>query len=177
MVDAPKTNAARLLETRGIAYRIRVYDPDRAFHSADEAAALLGVAGGSVFKTLVVLRDGPGRAKPLLALVPSDRQVDLKRLAHAVGEKRLRMATQREAEQITGLKVGGISALAVRAGAFEVVVDAGAADWERVHVSAGVRGVDLELAPGDLLAATGGRLVEIAGPGAGPGAKGEEPSG
>jgi Cys-tRNA(Pro)/Cys-tRNA(Cys) deacylase len=160
MADAPKTNAARLLEARGIGHRVRVYDRDRAFHSADEAAALLGVPGGSVLKTLVVLREGAGRAKPLLVLVPSDRQVDLKRLGHALGEKRLRMASQREAEQITGLKVGGISALAVRAGAFEVLVDGRAASWERVHVSAGVRGVDLELETQDLLAVTGGRLVE-----------------
>lgn len=163
MADVPKTNAARLLETRGVAHRVRVYDPERAFHSADEAAALLGVPGASVLKTLVVLREAPARAKPLLVLVPSDRQVDLKRLAQALGEKRLRMATQREAEQLTGLKVGGISALAVRSGAFEVLVDASVASWERVHVSAGVRGVDLELGVADLLAVTGGRLVETSG--------------
>lgn len=161
MAEAPKTNAARLLEARGVEHRVRVYDPERGFHSADEAAALLGVPGGSVLKTLVVLRETAGRAKPLLVLVPSDRQVDLRRLGQALGEKRLRMASQREAERLTGLKVGGISALAVRAGAFEVLVDGTAARWERVHVSAGVRGVDLELAPADLLAATGGRLADV----------------
>jgi Cys-tRNA(Pro)/Cys-tRNA(Cys) deacylase len=163
MADAPKTNAARLLEARGVLHHVRVYDAEGAFHSADEAAGLLGVPGASVLKTLVVLRDAPGRAKPLLVLVPSDRELDLKRLARAVGEKRLRMASQREAEQLTGLKVGGISALAVRSGAFEVLVDASATSWERVHVSAGVRGVDLELAVGDLLAVTGGHLVEMSG--------------
>ena len=163
MADAPKTNAARLLEARGVPHHVRVYDAEGAFHSADEAAGLLGVPGASVLKTLVVLRDAPGRAKPLLVLVPSDRELDLKRLARAVGEKRLRMASQREAEQLTGLKVGGISALAVRSGAFEVVVDASATTWERVHVSAGLRGVDLELALEDLLAVTGGRLVELSG--------------
>jgi Cys-tRNA(Pro)/Cys-tRNA(Cys) deacylase len=160
MADVPKTNAARLLEAHGIGHRVRVYDPERAFHSADEAATLLGVPGATVLKTLVVLREGAARAKPLLVLVPSDRQVDLKRLAQALGEKRLRMASQQEAERLTGLKVGGISALAVRAGAFEVLVDGSAASWERVHVSAGVRGVDLELGTRDLLAVTGGRLVE-----------------
>jgi Cys-tRNA(Pro)/Cys-tRNA(Cys) deacylase len=163
MADAPKTNAARLLEARGVSHHVRVYDAEGAFHSADEAAGLLGVPGASVLKTLVVLRDAPGRAKPLLVLVPSDRELDLKRLARAVGEKRLRMASQREAEQLTGLKVGGISALAVRIGAFEVLVDASATSWERVHVSAGVRGVDLELTVSDLLAVTGGRLVEMSG--------------
>ena len=158
--DAAKTNAARLLEARGIGHRVRVYDPEGAFHSADEAAGLLGAPGRSVLKTLVILRERPGRAKPLLVLVPSDRQVDLKRLGQAVGEKRLRMASQREAEILTGLKVGGISALAVRAGAFEVLVDRSAADLEQVHVSAGTRGVDLELALRDLLLVTGGRLVD-----------------
>ena len=161
--DAAKTNAARLLEARGIGHRVRVYDADGAFHSADEAAGLLGASGGSVLKTLVILRERAGRAKPLLVLVPSDRQVDLKRLGQALGEKRLRMASQREAETLTGLKVGGISALAVRPGAFEVLVDASAANLEQVHVSAGTRGIDLELALRDFLAVTGGRLVDAAG--------------
>jgi len=163
MADAPKTNAARLLEARGIPHRVRVYDAGRAFHSADEAAGLLGVPGASVLKTLVVLRETVGRTKPLLVLVPSNRQLHLKRVGQALGEKRLRMASQREAERLTGLKVGGISALAVRAGAFEVLVDASAARWGQVHVSAGVRGVDLELAVGDLLAVTGGRLMDMSG--------------
>jgi Cys-tRNA(Pro)/Cys-tRNA(Cys) deacylase len=160
MTDVTKTNAARLLEARGVPHRVRVYDAEGAFHSADQAADLLGVPGASVLKTLVIVRETTGRAKPFLVLVPSDREVDLRRLGQALGEKRLRMASQREAERLTGLKVGGISALAVRAGAFEVLVDASAAVWERVHVSAGVRGVDLELGIRDLLAVTAGRLVD-----------------
>jgi Cys-tRNA(Pro)/Cys-tRNA(Cys) deacylase len=75
------------------------------------------------------------------------------------------MASQREAERLTALQVGGISALAVRTGAFEVLVDASAERWERVHVSAGVRGVDLELRVRDLLAVTHGRLVDTSGEG------------
>jgi Cys-tRNA(Pro)/Cys-tRNA(Cys) deacylase len=156
---AGKSNAARRLEAQGIPHRVTVYDPTGAFHSAGEAAALLGAPAGVVYKTLVVLRDPPGRAKPLLVLVPSDRQVDLRRLAAALGTKRLRMATQREAEALTGLQVGGISALAVRHGAFEVLLDESARGLARVHVSAGVRGADLELAVPDLLAVTGARLI------------------
>jgi Cys-tRNA(Pro)/Cys-tRNA(Cys) deacylase len=180
--DAAKTNAARLLEARGIGHRVRVYDPDGAFHSAEEAAGLLGAPARAVLKTLVVLRERAGRTKPLLVLVPSDRQVDLKRLGQALGEKRLRMASQREAETLTGLKVGGISALAVRAGVFEVLVDRSAADLQQVHVSAGARGVDLELALSDLLLVTGGRLVDasrggLAGPDALDGSKGKEGEG
>jgi Cys-tRNA(Pro)/Cys-tRNA(Cys) deacylase len=160
-----KTNAARLLEARGVPYRATVYDAARAFHSADEAAALLGAPPDAVYKTLVVLREPPGpRARPLLVLVPSDRQLDLKQLARATGDKKLRMASQKEAEALTGLQVGGISALAVRAGAFEVLVDAGARERERVHVSAGVRGVDLEVAVADLVRVTGARFVPAAGP-------------
>lgn len=154
-----KTNAVRLLETRGIEHRVRIYDAERAFHSAGEAAALLGVAPETVFKTLVVLREGADRARPLLVLVPSTAELDLKGLARALGARRLRMATQREAEALTGLRVGGISALAVRPGAFDVLLDAAAAAHERIHVSAGVRGVDLELRVADLVALTGARLV------------------
>jgi Cys-tRNA(Pro)/Cys-tRNA(Cys) deacylase len=155
-----KTNAARQLEARGIPHRVTVYDASRAFHSADEAAALVGAPPEAVYKTLVVLREGGApRAKPLLVLVASDRQVDLKGLAGALGAKRLRMATQAEAETLTGLRVGGISALALKPGAFEVVLDLPARALAAVHVSAGVRGADIELAVDDLIAVTGARLL------------------
>jgi Cys-tRNA(Pro)/Cys-tRNA(Cys) deacylase len=118
-----------------------------------------------VYKTLVVLREPAApRGKPLLVLVPSDRQLDLKRLARETGDKKLRMASQKEAEALTGLQVGGISALAVRPGAFEVLLDASARARERLHVSAGVRGVDLEVAVADLVRVTGARFVAAAGP-------------
>ena len=160
-----KTNAARLLDARGIPYVVRVYDADRAFHSADEAADLLGVPGETVYKTLVVLREGARAAgKPMLVLVPSNRQTDLKKLARTLGEKKLRMATKAEAERLTGLQIGAISLLAVRSGAFEVLVDEAVRTIERVHISAGIRGVDLEVGVADLLAATEARLSPAAGP-------------
>lgn len=159
---------ARWLEARGIAHRVTVYDPAGAFHSAEEAAALVGAPAGQVYKTLVVLRESGARAKPLLVMVPSDRQLDPKRLAKSLGEKKLRMASQREAEELTGLQVGGISALAVRHGAFEVVLDQSAWAHPRIHISAGVRGVDLELAVEDLVAVTRARVVPAASDGGGP---------
>lgn len=158
---AGKTNAARRLEAQGIPHRVTVYDHTGAFHGADEAAGLLGAPAAAVYKTLVVLREPTGRAKPLLVLVPSDRQVDLRRLAMALGEKRLRMAARQEAESLTGLRVGGISALAVRRGAFEIVVDDSARTMARIHVSAGVRGIDIELGVTDLVAVTGARLLGV----------------
>jgi Cys-tRNA(Pro)/Cys-tRNA(Cys) deacylase len=159
-----KTNAARLLDARGVAYRVTVYDATRAFHSAEEAATLLGAPPEAVYKTLVVLRETRARAKPMLVMIPSSAQVDLKVLARELGEKSLRMASQREAEALTGLQVGGISALAVRKGAFDVCLDASARGRDRIHVSAGVRGIDLELAVADLIALTGARVVGAAGP-------------
>lgn len=159
MGSVEKTNAARLLEARGIPYRATVYDPTGAFHSAEEAADLLGASAESVYKTLVVLRETTRRARPLLVMIPSRRQLDLKLLAKELGEKKLRMATQREAEALTGLKVGGISALAVRKGAFDVLLDASAEAHEKIHISAGVRGIDLELRVSDLLAVTSARLI------------------
>jgi len=96
--------------------------------------------------------------------VPSNRQTDLKKLARTLGEKKLRMATKAEAERLTGLQIGAISPLAVRSGAFEVLVDEAVRTIERIHISAGIRGVDLEVGVADLLAATEARLSPAAGP-------------
>jgi Cys-tRNA(Pro)/Cys-tRNA(Cys) deacylase len=164
-----KTNAVRLLEARGIPHRLTVYDADGAFHSAEAAAALVGVPVETVYKTLVVLRARPDQGKPILALIPAHRQLSLKGLARELGARKLRLATQREAEALTGLRVGGISALALPRGRFDVLLDASARAHPRIHVSAGVRGADVELAVADLVALTGARVVRAvsaAGPGA-----------
>jgi Cys-tRNA(Pro)/Cys-tRNA(Cys) deacylase len=154
-----KTNAMRLLDARKIAYRATVYDASGAFHDAVEAAALLGAPVESVYKTLVVLRDVPGKTRPILVMIPAQREVDLKLLAKELGEKKLRMATHKEAEQMTGLQVGGISALALPQRSFEVCLDASAQALERIHVSAGVRGVDIEVGVSDLIGVTRAKVV------------------
>ena len=154
-----KTQGMRMLDQRGIGYTATEYDAARGFHSGAEAAALLGVAADHVYKTLVALRE-PASGKPLLVVIPVDEELDLKTAAQALGAKRLRMATQREAERLTGLKVGGISALAVLPGRFEVVVDARALTLETMHVSAGERGMDVALNPRDLVAVTGASIVD-----------------
>lgn len=155
-----KTHAMRVLDARGIAYKTKTYAPSGAFHSAEEAATLLGVAAETVYKTLVVLREGVARAKPMLVLIPADTRMDLKKLANGIGEKKLRMATQREAEQLTGMQTGGISALGVlRPASFEVLIDETAASIETIHISAGVRGVDLALNVNDFVGATAARYV------------------
>jgi len=156
---AAKTHAMRVLDARGIAYRTVVYDASGAFHSGAEAAALLDAPAHAVYKTLVVLREAAGTARPIMVMVPSDRELDLKLLAAATGDKKLRMATQREAERLTGMQAGGISALALKRPSFDVLIDERAHDLDRVHVSAGVRGTDIELAVGDLVSVTVARYV------------------
>lgn len=164
MANINKTQAMRLLDTKRIDYTPRVYDASRDFHSAEEAAALLGAAVETVYKTLVVVRAAAGRARPLLVMAPSHRRVDLKLMAKSLGEKKLRMATQREAECLTGLQVGGISALALLDKGFDVLLDETARALERIHISAGQRGTDVELRVDDLVALTGANYVEATAP-------------
>ena len=152
-----KTNSMRLLDARRVAYKAKVYDPAREFHSAEDAAQLIDAPLDTVYKTLVVLRESKG--KSLLVMIPARRQIDLKLLAKEIGEKRLRMATHTEAEELTGLQVGGISALALLNRGFEVILDTSAHALEAIHVSAGVRGIDLELRVKDLIAVTRAKVV------------------
>ena len=154
-----KTNAQRFLESKKIAHESKVYDETGEFHSADEAARLIGAPVDSVYKTLVVMRETPGR-KPLLVMVAANREIDLRMLAKSVGEKKLRMATQREAEQLTGMQVGGISALGLLNRGFEICVDRPALSLEQIHVSGGTRGLDLKLAVADLVQLTRARVVD-----------------
>jgi len=155
MANLPKNNVLRLLEARKVPYQAFTYSED--IHSAEGAAEAMGVPREQVYKTLVVLRE---RGRPLLVMVPGGHQLDLRCLAKALGEKKLRMATQREAESLTGLLVGGISALALLHKGFEVCIDASVRNYEQVHVSAGQRGLNVRLAVADLVRITGARMVE-----------------
>lgn len=149
-----KTNAMRALDAHKIAYSTFLYA--ETIHSADEVAALLGVPAGQVYKTLVVLADD---GRHLLVMVPGDRELDLRVLARSVGAKSTHMALQREAERLTGLKVGGISPLALLDKRFEVYLDATAADLEELYLNGGQRGINLKLRVSDLLAITGARVI------------------
>jgi Cys-tRNA(Pro)/Cys-tRNA(Cys) deacylase len=159
MKNHDKTHAMRVLDAKGISYRATVYDASGAFHSGEEAAALVDAPAHAVYKTLVVLREGSPRARPLMVMVPAPAQIDLKLLAAATGDKKLRMATQREAEQLTGMRAGGISALGLKKPSFEILIDERARELDEIHVSAGVRGVEIALRTADLVAVTGARYV------------------
>jgi len=154
-----KTNSMRYLEARRIPYHAYGFSSD--IRSAEDAARAMGVPACAVYKTLVVGRE---HGRPLLVMIPGDRALDLKRLARAVGEKKLHMATHREAECLTGLEVGGISALSLIQKGFEVYADASIAEQSDVHVSAGCRGINLRLRAEDLLRVTQARVAPLTGP-------------
>lgn len=156
-----KNNVTRLLDARGVAYAVFELPPEK--HSAEETADLLGVPPDHVYKTLVILREAKGK-KPLLVMAPAGREVSLKALAASLGEKKLSMAAQREAEALTGLQVGGISALALLNRGFQICLDRAALALPYVHISAGQRGANLRLRPQDLQALTNARLVDTSNP-------------
>lgn len=152
-----KNNAMRLLERRGIPYQAYEFSPD--VHSAQGVAEVLGIPLAQIFKTLVVM---PPEGRPLLVLVPGDRELDLQRLAQALQLKKLRMATQNEAETLTGLQVGGISPLALLNRGFPIYIDRAALEHAELLVSAGRRGTNLRLRTADLLTVTSAQVVEAA---------------
>jgi Cys-tRNA(Pro)/Cys-tRNA(Cys) deacylase len=144
----------RALDARHVPYTTFTYSD--TIHSAVEVADLLGVAPGQVFKTLVVIAD---ERRHLLVVTPGDRELDLRLVAKAVGAKSTQMALQRDAERLTGLKVGGISPLALLDKRFEVYVDAPAAQLDELYINGGQRGVNLRLRVSDLLAITGAQII------------------
>ena len=147
-------NVTRFLDSRKVFYEVFEYLPEKL--SALEVAHLLDVMPDSVFKTIVVTRDKP--RKPLLVLVPGPSSVDLKLLASSVGEKKVYLPTEREAEQLTGLQAGGISPLALINKGFEVVMDGSANKHLHIYISGGQRGVSIKLLINDLQRITKARI-------------------
>ena len=151
------TPATAALVRAGVAHELRPYrhDPGAASYGL-EAATALGVPPEQVFKTLLAKVDG----RLVVAVVPVSGSLDLKALAAAVGGKRAEMAEVAEAERSTGYVVGGISPLGQRK-ALPTIVDETATAFDTVLVSAGRRGLDVSLAPDDLVGLTGARLAPI----------------
>ncbi len=144
-------NVTRLLDAKGIAYTAHELPAEKL--GAIEAAQHLGVSPEEVFKTIVVVREG--RGKPILALTPGPLEVDLKALAKALGEKKLDVPPMKAAERLTGLQAGGISPLALLNKGFQVVMDETAQIFDHIYISGGQRGLNIRLAPADLLTLCG----------------------
>ena len=150
-------NVTRLLDNREINYQAYVLPKKKI--KADEVAQLLDAPPEIVFKSIVILRKGPGKA--ILAVVPGNKEVDLKLLARAVGEKKVSASTQSEAEALTRLQAGGISPLALVNRGFEILIDQSALDHELIHVSGGELGLNIRLAGKDLIQLTGAKIAPI----------------
>ncbi|MBE2268906.1 MAG: aminoacyl-tRNA deacylase [Anaerolinea sp.] len=155
---ADKINSMRLLDQHKIPYEVLEYDGSQ-FHDAEEVAEMLGIPPHLIYKTLVVEPDGGG--KPMLALLASNRHLDLKRLAAAAGEKKVRMAAHKDAEAQTGLKVGGISPLALTQKNWKVFLDQPATGLQHITLSAGQRGLQIRMPVTALIGLVKARVAEI----------------
>ena len=155
---APKLNSMRLLEQHKIPYEVVEYPDD--LRDAEQIAEVLGAPPFLVYKTLVVEPEGGG--KPFLVMIASNRQLDLKRLAAVAGAKKVRMASHKDAEAMTGLKVGGISALALTHKNWTVFLDQPATEHQHILISAGQRGLDLRVPTMALVGVLRARLADVA---------------
>ena len=153
-----KTNAVRLLDRLGVRYELREYEVDPDDLAAETVARKVGLPPEQVFKTLVARGDKHGVC---LAVVPGDAQLDLKALARATGDKKADTVPLKEVEPLTGYIRGGVTALACKK-PYPVYLDETAELFDVISVSAGVRGLQILLAPGDYLRIVGARVAPIA---------------
>jgi Cys-tRNA(Pro)/Cys-tRNA(Cys) deacylase len=151
-----KLNSMRLLEQHNIPYEVVAFDD--SIHDALLLAEAVGVPPSMVYKTLVV---DTGEKKPLLALLASDRRLDLKKLAKVAGYKKLAMARHAEAEAWTGLLTGGISPLLLLDKGWRIFLDQPATRLQTIQLSAGQRGLNLRLPTADLLRILSPVVAEI----------------
>lgn len=156
---AAKLNSMRVLEQNKIPYEALNYPDD--IKDAEEVAEALGLPYFMVYKTLVVEPEGAN--KPALVMIACERHLDLKKTAVAMGVKKVRMAAHKDAERLTGLKVGGISALALTHKNWTVYLDEPAAKMQHILISGGQRGVDLRVPVTALMGLTRARIADIGG--------------
>jgi Cys-tRNA(Pro)/Cys-tRNA(Cys) deacylase len=149
-------NITRFLDARKVNYIAHELPAEKL--GAVEVAQVMGVSPNEVFKTIVITRE---KKKPVLAVIPGPRTVDLKLLAVFLAEKKVSLPTEREAETLTGLQAGGISPLALINKGFQVVIDSAAQGYEKIYVSGGQRGLDIQLPVTDLAKLTNAHFGNI----------------
>jgi Cys-tRNA(Pro)/Cys-tRNA(Cys) deacylase len=153
-----KTNAARILDSLGIAYQLRDYEVDESDLSAETVARKVGLPEEQVFKTLVARGDRRGVC---LAVVPAGTQLDLKALAKLTGDRKVETVALKEVQPLTGYVRGGVTALGCKK-EYPVFADDSLTRFDRVAVSAGVRGTQIVLSPADYARAVKATLGPIA---------------
>lgn len=155
-----KTNACRILEQMGVTFRTIEYDVDPDDLAAETVAAKVGFPAEQVFKTLVVVGDRHGHT---VAVVPGNWELDPKALAKVTGDRKVEMLPLKDLQATTGYIRGGVTALGLKK-AFPVVVDETMELWDEVCVSAGMRGMQIAIAPEAYIRAVGAKVAEISRP-------------
>ena len=153
-----KTNAARLLDKAGLQYNLIPYEFDENDLAAQHVADSLGQDIARVFKTLVLHGDKTGH---VVCVVPGDCEVDLKALAKVSGNKKVEMILMKDLLAVTGCIRGGCSPIGMKK-RFPTFFHSSATENQTIFVSAGVRGMQIEIAPADLIAFVGGSLADVA---------------
>lgn len=153
-----KTNAARLLDKAGISYKLIPYEFDENDLAAQHVADSLGQDIARVFKTLVLHGDRTGH---IVCVVPGNGEVDLKALAKASGNKKVEMIAMKDLLGVTGYIRGGCSPVGMKK-RFPTFFHTTALDFDTIYVSAGVRGLQLEIAPSDLIGFVGATVASVA---------------
>lgn len=152
-----QTRATQALDKAGISYELKTYTYDpNAERIGVHAAESMGVPPDQVLKTLIAYADG----KPVCVLLPSDREVSMKKLAQAFGAKSAEMSKPADAERMTGYHVGGISPFGQKR-RLPTVVDKAAFSYERVFLNGGQRGLQIRIRPQDIVTAAAAKIAEL----------------
>ena len=150
-----KTRAIEILDKAGIAYELRSFEASE--FTADEAAEKMGLPPEDIWKTLVARGERKG---VVMAIVPGPRTLSLRKLAQAIGDKRADMVDVSELMRLTGFLKGGVSPLGGRR-EYPIYIDASVQAHARVSISAGQRGLQILIAPADLIRATRGVVADL----------------
>ncbi|MBQ5617687.1 MAG: Cys-tRNA(Pro) deacylase [Alistipes sp.] len=152
-----KTNAARLLDRAKIKYELIPYTVDEQNLAATHVAEQLGEDIATVFKTLILVGDRTGH---LVCVVPGNHEVDLKAAARVSGNKKVEMIAMKELLPTTGYIRGGCSPIGMKK-RFPTYIHSSALEYDAIYISAGVRGLQIRIAPTDLIAFVGAEVAEI----------------
>ena len=153
-----KTNAARLLDKAGIRYNLIPYEFDENDLAVQHVADSLGQDIARVFKTLVLHGDKTGH---LVCVIPGDKEVELKALAKVSGNKKVEMIAMKDLLSVTGYIRGGCSPVGMKK-QFPTFFHSTATDFDTIYVSAGVRGLQIEISPADLIGYVSGEIADVA---------------
>ena len=149
-----------MLDQLGIHYELRAYEVDPEDLAAETVATKIGLPAEQVFKTLVARGERNGA---VMAVIPGDQELDLKALAAAAGERKIQLVPVKELQALTGYIRGGVTALAAKR-EYPVFVDETIALFDVVSISAGMRGLQILIAPADYLRATKGTIAALGQP-------------